>query len=253
LDLRTTRRTRGTFAGLTIFAARHAGSRARPGAERAKAIGLAAVVIGGVGWPSIARSDAPSSEGRGAAPIVEPPRPISADSTDRDEEAPCAQALRISAGCASTLGLRGSASSTSGVSARDGVGLMVWSEGEYFTQGPVLNAHGMHRFALGGGSAGLEGTLLGGLTGGFRIPVAARHGAVVRAGAFGYVRGNDAFYASLLELPRIEIGYQLRAPTVVVELGIDSGAVLTGRSRMGDTYARHVGSGGLTLGLTADH
>ena len=120
---------------------------------------------------------------------------------------------------------------------------MVWSEGENFTQGPLLNAHGTHRLALGGGSAGLEGTLLGGLTGGFKIPVAERHGPVFRAGAFGYMRGNDAFYASLLELPRIEVGYQLLAPTVVVEIGISSGAVLTGRSRIGDTYARHLGSG----------
>jgi len=101
----------------------------------------------------------------------------------------------------------------------------------------------MHRLALGGGGAGLEGTLLGGFTGGFRIPVGDRHGPVFRAGALGYLQGNDSFYASLLELPRVEIGYQVAYPAVFLELGMSTGAALIGRQRIGDAQARHIGSG----------
>ncbi len=111
----------------------------------------------------------------------------------------------------------------------------------------------MHRLAIGGGGAGFEGTLLGSLAGGFRIPVGDRQGPVFRAGALGYLRGNDAFYASLLELPEVDIGYQYLRGATVLELGITSGAVLVGRERVGEAETRLLGAGLELGGYAAVH
>ncbi|HMI89163.1 MAG TPA: hypothetical protein VK550_34025 [Polyangiaceae bacterium] len=120
---------------------------------------------------------------------------------------------------------------------------MVSAEGEEFTHRGVFGTHGMHRLALGGGGAGFEGTLLGGVTGGFRLPVGERHGPVIRAGVLGYLRGNDAYYASLIDLPQVQVGYQYLYRRTVIELGATSGAVLTGRFRAGETETRILGAG----------
>lgn len=76
----------------------------------------------------------------------------------------------MSTECSGAFGLRGSASDVRGVAAREGNGLMLSGEGEDLVHGGIFGAHGIHRFALGGGGAGFEGTLLAGLTGGFRLP-----------------------------------------------------------------------------------
>jgi hypothetical protein len=54
---------------------------------------------------------------------------------------------------------------------------------------------------IGGGSAGFEGGLGGELGFGLRVPFAKSHGPVARIALEGFLMGNDAFYASLLELP----------------------------------------------------
>ena len=103
---------------------------------------------------------------------------------------------------------------------------MASSEGEEFNRRGLFSTHGMHRLAIGGGGAGFEGTLQGSLAGGFRFPVGERHGPVIRAGIFGYLRGNDAFYASLLDLPQVQVGYQyLHGRTVIlVDDGLATGS-----------------------------
>jgi hypothetical protein len=201
------------------------------------------MIAGSLVLSSLSHGHAQANDDRSVPSITEPPRPTASEKTELVEPGRCGEALRVSAGCASVFGLRGSAGSASGVPANDGAGLMVWSDGENYAQWYSFNAHGVHRFALGGGGAGLEGTLLGGFTGGFRVPFGDRHGPVFRAGALGYVQGNDSFYTSLLELPRIEVGYQLTFPAVIFEIGASSGAVLTGRERIGDAYTRQVGGG----------
>lgn len=148
-----------------------------------------------------------------------------------------------STGCSGVYALRGSAVETRGAPAKTGTGLMLSIEGEEFMRRGVFSGHGLHRLAIGGGGAGFEGTLQGGLAGGFRIPFGERHGPVFRAGLFGYVRGNDAFYASLLELPQLQLGYQYLRGTTVFELGVTSGAVLTGRFRAGEAETRVLGAG----------
>ena len=148
-----------------------------------------------------------------------------------------------STGCSGVFGIRGSASTVRGVEASEGSGLMVSTEGEEFTRRGLFGAHGMHRLAIGGGGAGFEGTLQGGVAGGFRLPIGEHHGPVLRAGAFGYLRGNDAFYASLIDLPQVQVGYQYLYGHTVFELGATSGAVLTGRFRAGEAETRVLGAG----------
>jgi hypothetical protein len=139
--------------------------------------------------------------------------------------------------------LRGSAVETRGAPAANGTGLMLSVEGEEFVRRGIFSAHGSHRLAIGGGGAGFEGALQGGIAGGFRIPVGEKHGPVFRAGIFGYLRGNDAFYASLLDLPQLQLGYQYLRGSTVFELGVTSGAVLTGRFRAGEAETRILGAG----------
>jgi hypothetical protein len=61
-------------------------------------------------------------------------------------------------------------------------------------------------------------------------------------GLHGYLRGNDSYYASLIELPQLQLGYQYMRGNTVVELGGKAGAVLTGRERIGDAR-RMLGTG----------
>ena len=171
-----------------------------------------------------------------AQPTTPPPLPACADS---DAEGP----FLSSTGCSGVFGVRGSAVNVRGARANEGSGLMVSGEGEEFVRRGVFSTHGMHRLAIGGGGAGLEGTLLGSLAGGFRLPLGERHGPVVRAGAFAYLRGNDAFYASLIDFPQVQLGYQYLYRRAVLELGATTGAVLTGRFRAGEAETRILGAG----------
>jgi hypothetical protein len=125
----------------------------------------------------------------------------------------------------------------------EGGGISVSTEGEEFVRSGIFNVHGAHRLGIGGGSAGFEGAMLGGLAGGFRLPVGEQHGPVLRAGLLGYLRGNDAFYASLLEVPQLQVGYQYMRGITVLELGATSGVALVGRERAGDAARRILGDG----------
>jgi len=84
---------------------------------------------------------------------------------------------------------------------------------------------------IGGGSAGFEGGLGGALGAGLRAPFGRDQGLVARLGLEGFLLGNDRFYASMLELPQGQLGYQLLTSSVLVELSGTLGPVLTGRYR----------------------
>jgi hypothetical protein len=158
-----------------------------------------------------------------------------------------------STGCSGVFGVRGSAVNVTGVSAEKGSGLMVSAEGEEFVRRGIFSTHGLHRLAIGGGGAGFEGALVGGMTAGFRIPFGERQGPIFRAGVLGYLRGNDAFYSSLLELPTVEVGYQYLRGYTVIEIGGTTGAVLAGRQRTGDAEKRILGAGLEVGGYAAVH
>lgn len=209
---------------------------------------LAFVVV--VASPAAAFADEPRPDAVSAA---SPPPATSANAKPEGAPSawrlpPCAPpdtdgAYRLSTGCSGVTGLRGATTSVRGTTAGSGVGLMFSTEGEELVRRGVFSSRGFHRLAIGGGGAGLEGALLGGIAGGIRIPFGERHGPVVRAGAHGFLLGNDAFYSSLLELPRVEAGYQYMRGTTVFELGATTGVVLTGRWRTGDADTRRLGRG----------
>lgn len=150
----------------------------------------------------------------------------------------------LSVGCPEALGLRGSEAHVIGASASEGAGLMFYAGGEEFGhRGRYWSSRNTYELALGGGAAGLEGMLSGSLAYGFRAPVLPDEGPVIRAGASGYILGDDAFYASLLELPQVQLGWQWSHGHAVIEVAATTGVVLTGRFRAGDAETRQMGHG----------
>jgi hypothetical protein len=113
---------------------------------------------------------------------------------------------------------------------------------EYWNRG-IWSSRGQYGLALGGGGAGLEGEMLGGFALGFRAPVTENQGPVVRAGAQGYLLGDDAFTSSLIELPQIQLGWEWSRGHAVLELAGTTGVAITGRFRAGDAQARDIGQG----------
>jgi hypothetical protein len=205
---------------------------------------VVALAFPGVAWgagtgsepvpvPSPAVPETPKAVATGPTP------PPAVGCAEPDAEGP----VLASTGCSGVFGLRGSAVDTHGAPATSGSGLTLAGEGEEFVARGLFSAHSSHRFAIGGGGAGFEGTLQAGLAGGFRIPVGQKHGPVFRAGVFGYVRGNDAFYSSLLDLPQVQVGYQYLRGRTAMEVGVTTGAVLTGRFRAGEAETRRLGAG----------
>ena len=132
-----------------------------------------------------------------------PPRALSRGTASMCGSSATVDDFASSAACSSFFGIRGSATSVRGTPADEGVGIMFSSEGEQFARAGMITIHGSHRIAIGGGGAGFEGALLGGFAGGLRAPIGENHGPLLRAGVFGYVRGNNGFYGSLLELPQL--------------------------------------------------
>ena len=101
--------------------------------------------------------------------------------------------------------------------------------------------HAAMYFVLGGGEAGFEGALAGTLDFGYRLPVAEDHGPFGRIGFDGRLQGNDLLYFSILELPRVSLGYQYLKGKTVVEIGGRGGAVLAGLYDPGEDGRRKLG------------
>jgi hypothetical protein len=131
------------------------------------------------------------------------------------------------------IGLRGTATTVvaetktrwagAGLVHQDGMG--------YFDVGR-LSVRYLDFAGIGYGSAGLEGEAGVDLAGGIRIPVGLSGGVVVRLGLRGYLSGNDLFYASLFELPQLQVGYQWSRSSLQTEIAARGGYVLYGRYRV---------------------
>ena len=105
------------------------------------------------------------------------------------------------------------------------------------------NSHGSLDWILGGGEAGFEGALAGTLDVGYRIDVTDRQGPFGRAGFNGRMQGNDKYYFSVLELPRLTVGWQYLDGQTLFEVGAHGGPVISGRYNPGDEgYRRTSGS-----------
>jgi hypothetical protein len=151
--------------------------------------------------------------------------------------------VRASTGCAGVFGARGSVASVGGGMTTQGTGLEISADSEEYWRRGIYSSVWQYKLALGGGGLGLEGTMLGGGGWGFRVPVTDHQGPVFRAGGVGYILGDDAFFASLLEIPQVQAGWQWSRGHAVVEAAATSGAVLTGRYRAWRADTRDLGSG----------
>lgn len=127
------------------------------------------------------------------------------------------------------FGLRGSETLVDGADPRVGVSLSSLAHTYVTDPRAGVSARASHVAFLGGGRGGMEGGL--GLDLGFGLyhALGRHHGPFSRLGGRGYLLGNPSFYQSLLELPTLQLGYQLLGPSRHLELAARGGPVLTGR------------------------
>jgi hypothetical protein len=97
------------------------------------------------------------------------------------------------------------------------------------------------QLSLGGGDAGFDGFFGGEFTIGQHLAFTDHQGPFFRAGFAGYLGGNRLLYSSLVELPRVVVGYQFFGPGGFLEIGARAGAVLVGRYNPGEA-TRALGS-----------
>jgi hypothetical protein len=95
---------------------------------------------------------------------------------------------------------------------------------------------------LGGGSSGLEGGLGGDWAFGWRAPFSEDQGIFARLGLRGQLLGNAAFYASTLELPVGQAGFQLLQDRgLLIELAVSAAPMLVGRYNVDGASPRRLG------------
>ncbi len=121
------------------------------------------------------------------------------------------------------------------------------NEGFLFRNG-LTTYHDTH-LALGGGGFGLDGILQGAFGLGVRIPVAETHGPIARVAFLGALRGNDAYYFSLLDAPQGQFGYQFLRGRVGFEVAATVGWAIAGRASVDGIERSRLG--GLERGLMA--
>jgi hypothetical protein len=150
------------------------------------------------------------------------------------------------------FGIRGSQTAVHGTDTKAAVGLVSESAAYLTDRRAGFTARSSHFALLGGGRAGIEGALGLGVGLGLYQPLGESHGPFSRLGGRGFLMGNASFYASLLELPELELGYQYFDRDHHFELSAHGGAVLTGRYHP-DDFRRRLGSSFAYGGLLAAH
>jgi hypothetical protein len=127
------------------------------------------------------------------------------------------------------LGLRGSETAIEGRGPKAGVGLV--SESMSYVREPKANTtlRVWHLVMFGGGRGGVEGALGAGLGIGLLGQLGRDHGLFFRGGGRAYMLGNSELWSSLIELPQLDVGYQLHRRSVHFELAAHGGPVLVGR------------------------
>ena len=155
-------------------------------------------------------------------------------------------AIHMTDGCSGIFGARGSFASSQDAGGRSGASLQVAASAEEHWHGRITSSLLRYDLGIGGGGAGFAGTLGGSYTYGLRVPVFEHQGPILRAGIDAYMMGNDVFYASLLELPQVQGGWQWSRGNAVLEAAATTGVALTGRFRSGAAETRDLA--GFTYG-----
>jgi hypothetical protein len=185
---------------------------------------------------TVAMKDGEQPAPAAAAPAPAAPCPPCPDCEDKER---CDRRKRSPVERTTVFGVRGSLTNTHAAETDGTFGaatLSVSSE-QYKTRG-LLAMRASTQASLGGGTAGLEGSLGGTLTAGIRVPVADNHGPIVRIGLGGELLGNSRFYFSRISLPIGEVGYQYLEGRTVLEFGVRGAPVLTGRYNTGHVTRR---------------
>lgn len=127
----------------------------------------------------------------------------------------------------SVFGLRGSL--TRDAAHNTAVGVSVVSQGVSYLSGSLLTLRLAHLAFVGAGADGVEGGL--GLDGavGVRARFGPDHGPFARLGLNAHLLGNQNLYSSGVELPELQLGYQLLGQQTQLELGARGGFMLIGR------------------------
>jgi hypothetical protein len=151
--------------------------------------------------------------------------------------------VRASSGCAGVFGVRGSIVDVVGPSSTQRTGFEVSADSEEYWRNKLLSGVWQYKLGIGGGGAGLEGTMFVDTAFGFRVPVTQYEGPVIRAGLEAYLIGDDALYSSLFELPQAQLGWQWARGHAVVEVAATAGIALIGRFRAWQEPTRDIGTG----------
>lgn len=165
---------------------------------------------------------------------------------------------------AGLFGIRGGETSVHGLDTKAGVSLHSVSSSYATSRRGGVSARASHFAFIGGGRGGMEGGI--GLDVGFGLyhPVGSEHGPFSRLGGRGFLLGNPVFFASLVELPQLQLGYQFLKRDLYLELAARGGPVLAGRVNPDDQRRRlggsfewgghlAVGAGPLNLGIELGH
>ncbi len=113
-------------------------------------------------------------------------------------------------------------------------GVTVVSEGSVYGAGHIANVRMGHFAMLGVGPDGVEGGIGADYALGVRVPLGRHHGPLARLGLRGHLLGDSELYSSMIELPELQLGYQLLDKHVHLEIAGRGGAVLVGRYNAGD-------------------
>jgi hypothetical protein len=94
--------------------------------------------------------------------------------------------------------------------------------------------------AIGGGTDGFEGELTLSSRAGVRGYLGEDHGPFARMGLALQLLGNNKLYRSQIDLPTLEMGYQLMNDSILLEVAATGGLVLGGRYFTGDAAERRI-------------
>jgi hypothetical protein len=134
------------------------------------------------------------------------------------------------------FGARGSVTRVEGSDAV--AGLLLGGEGLAYDTRGMATLRLAHFAYLGGGTGNLEGGIGLAYAMGAIAKLGDGHGPLARLGGRAHLHGNDELYASLVELPELQLGYQLLRRRLHVELAARAGAVLVGRYNPGAARRR---------------
>jgi hypothetical protein len=136
----------------------------------------------------------------------------------------------------SLLGVKASAMHLwGGDHARDDAALLTTYFTEHYGTRKKVSGHFLAFGAIGGGTAGTEGSVGGALDFGYRGPIADTKGIFVRAGPSAFVLGNHDLHLSLIEPLESRVGYQYLDGDRLFEWGMTFGHLLIGRFKGPDS------------------